>query len=1131
MTWGRRWRWGYAAAAAMALLAVIAMAGPAAAQGGGIIYVDPDATGDGSGNNWDNACPDVRTALARRTNQTEMWVAEGTYKPTVDGGSRTVSFVLVNGLALYGGFDGTETARNQRDPVANPTILSGNIGTPNFATDNSYHVVKAYSTITNSAVLDGFTIQDGYGDGNYGGGLNVNGSPTLANLIIRDNYAGSGGGINLALGASPQLSDVEIRDNVAVNNGGGLASISSATPTLTGVLLDGNGAEHGGGMYTSNSSPVLENITFSHNTATQDGGGLYTVATDSSGPTLTSVTFQNNTATVRGGGMYSGGAYPRLNGGTFDGNTATDGGGLYVNRGRPALANLTFTANQAQHQEEFSDGGGLYTYYTDIRLTNVTLADNTADRGGGIYIDRGAPRLTNVVVHRNTAMTEGGGLYATNAAPTLAQTTFTANQAYASGGGIYKASALNLHNSIVWGNSIVGTSTWPQIHNASGTMDIRHSDIEGSGGSGTGWDVALGTDNGGNLDVDPLLKPNQRLAYGSPVVDAGSDALLPADPADLDGDGNTAEALPQDIDGDPRVLYDAVDMGADELLIRVWYVDDDGDSDVDDGCSAWSNACYDLRTVLKEAAGGDEVWVAAGTYMPGLPEHSPNLTFQLKNSVRVYGGFAGTETVREQRDPSANLTLLSGDRDDSGDATESDACHVVNGSGVNDGAVLDGFTISGGNAIYDCVGDDGGGVYVLDGSPILTNLILSGNHADSGGGLYVGGNSRPRIVGVTFTENTAGFGGGLYVDETTTPTLASLTFVTNTAQWGGGLYLYKTNATVTNASFFDNNAASEGGGIFSSDGDPTLINLTVSGNVATVRGGGLMAQRSNPTLVNCILWGNSAAEINRAEIYRDLESTLTIRYSDIRGSGGSASWDTALGTDGGGNVDADPRFVDAAGGDLRLRYDAPVIDAGHSPSATTETDLAGHPRIMGDAVDMGAYEVEQRTLDAPAAGTWLDFGPEVCGSVWFTAGVGTLPTSVAVTLTHETPAGDSLPRRYEITPEGGSGYEARLALCYEDGDLAHAGLDPADEADLHGYRYDTQSGTWVAYSTVDTEANTVTADGVTAFGVWRLGPSGTTAVGVRRLGRGRSPLVWLSPAPATAVGAVLVLALCRRRRR
>jgi hypothetical protein len=286
------------------------------------------------------------------------------------------------------------------------------------------------------------------------------------------------------------------------------------------------------------------------------------------------------------------------------------------------------------------------------------------------------------------------------------------------------------------------------------------------------------------------------------------------------------------------------------------------------------------------------------------------------------------------------------------------------------------------------------------------------------------------------------------------------------------------------------------------------------------RSGALAAQGSNPTLVNCILWGNSAAEI-----YKDSDSTPTISYSDIQGSGGSASWDAALGTDGGGNVDADPRFVDAVGGDLRLRYDSPAIDAGHSPSVTTETDLAGNLRIMGDAVDMGAYEVEQRILTSPAAGTWLDFGPEVCGSVWFTDGVGTLPTSIAITLTHETPSGGGMPRRYEIVPEGGSGYAARLMLCYEDEELAQAGLDPADEASLHAYRYDSQSG-WVEYSTVDTEANTVMAEGVTAFGVWRLDKEGTTAVGMTRIGRRPAVLSWAG----LALGVGLMMLFIGRRR-
>jgi predicted outer membrane repeat protein len=1079
-----------------------------------VICVDADATGNNNGASWTDAYTDLQTALDNAGSGDEIWVAEGVYYPST-GTNRHLSFGLKDGVAMYGGFAGNETLRTERDWTAHVTVLSGNLGDPDNADDNSEHVVVGSGT-TSSTVLDGFTISDGkaYNPSKAGGGIFLSpaGSPTLANLVIRDNVAGyDGGGL--------------------YNNGG--------SPSLTNVAFDNNEAflYDGGGMYTTNGSPTLENVTFTANNANANGGGLYN---DGGDPTLTNVNFQSNlVATDGGGGMYSNSGNPSLDTVTFDSNTADFGGGLGIVGGGPSITNASFVGNEAtdgsgggmsvtlsdftladavfRNNTAASDGGGLLVNMSDVPvLVNVTLRSNTAAKGGGgLGNVSSSTRLVNVILTKNSAA-NGGGLYNYGGSPTLVNTTFSGNSATNAGGGIYNSkksgsviNPLQLSNSIVWGNT---APTGLQIHTVmvdeGGEWDempmpiIRHSDIEDSGGSGAGWDAALGTDGGGNIDADPLFRNtaagNLHLLSYSPAVDVGNDALLPADSADLDGDGNTAEPIPHDIDGENRVLYDTVDMGADEVLIRIWYVDDDGDPA--NGCSSWADACPNLRDVLNQAADGDEVWVAAGTYKPDFFDTRRHLTFKLKDGVGVYGGFAATETDREQRDPAANLSLLSGDLDDSSSLNDSDAYHVVDGSGVDGYTVLDGFTISGGNANGDATADydHGGGLYILDGSPVLTDLIFSGNFGAGGGGLYAEGNGTPTITDVLFTGNDAQFGGGIYNAAGSLPTLANLTFSGNSATYGGGLYIDRSNPTLTNAAIWNNSVSTAGGGLFVNEGSPTLINVTVSGNSATNYGGGIYNQRSSPTVVNSIVWGNSASTF--PAMYNDVESTPTISYSDIQDSGGSGTgWDTGLGTDGGGNLDDDPRLVDATNGDLRLTYHSPAIDAGNSLSVTTSTDLADNPRMMGAAVDMGAYEVEQNTVTVSGSETWLDFGPDVCARVWFT-NTGTLPNSIAITLTHEYPSVnlDGLPRRYEIVPTGGSTYEARLQLCYEDDELAQAGIDIVQEPNLHAYRY-AGSPTWVEYSTADTVNNTVSAHNVTELGIWGLGVSNNqpTALALR----------------------------------
>jgi hypothetical protein len=139
-------------------------------------------------------------------------------------------------------------------------------------------------------------------------------------------------------------------------------------------------------------------------------------------------------------------------------------------------------------------------------------------------------------------------------------------------------------------------------------------------------------------------------------------------------------------------------------------------------------------------------------------------------------------------------------------------------------------------------------------------------------------------------------------------------------------------------------------------------------------------QGSSPSLTNCILWDNSAPL--GTEIYRDSATTPTFRHCDIKGCGGSgASWDPALGTDGGGNLDADPRFVDAtapAGPDglwrtrddgLRLLPESPCIGAA-DPVAAPLTDILGLRRTTPP--DIGAYEYYP-ILPARANPVWLLF--------------------------------------------------------------------------------------------------------------------------------------------------------------
>ncbi|MFN2110372.1 MAG: Ig-like domain-containing protein, partial [Anaerolineae bacterium] len=126
----------------------------------------------------------------------------------------------------------------------------------------------------------------------------------------------------------------------------------------------------------------------------------------------------------------------------------------------------------------------------------------------------------------------------------------------------------------------------------------------------------------------------------------------------------------------------------------------------------------------------------------------------------------------------------------------------------------------------------------------------------------------------------------------------------------------------------------------------------------------------------------------------------------------------------------------------------------------------------------------QETIAVSGAGTY-PFG-SICGSLTFTS-TGTVDT-FTVTLSYGYPSvnGDGLPRRYDIEAKG-TGFSAALTLCYEDNDLLVAGIDPAQEPNLHAYRYVGSGQPWAEYSLVDTANNTVTAFEVSELGVWGIG--------------------------------------------
>lgn len=480
-------------------------------------------------------------------------------------------------------------------------------------------------------------------------------------------------------------------------------------------------------------------------------------------------------------------------------------------------------------------------------------------------------------------------------------------------------------------------------------------------------------------------------------------------------------------------------------------------------CSSWANA-GDLQYATQFfALPGYEIWVKAGTYSPRDGDGNPtrHATFSLAYGVSLYGGFDGTETARGQRDPAANLTIISGDLngDDGPDFANNseNARHVFTLSG----GTLDGVTIRGGNADgIDASDGRGGGVLVTHyGNPVLNNVIIIGNSAVEGGGVYFEDNATPILTNITLSGNRAtGSGGGAYIGMIAAPTFSGATFSANTAGQGGGMLVNNnfTNATLTNVTFHNNTATDadqQGGGAIMvvPSGQITLINCTIAENSTDstqwFAAGGMTSLFGTVNLGNTIVADNTSAsgKPDLGGFFQSLGHNL-IGSGDGIEPGGPENGvnDDQVGTNA-NPIDARLGALSDNGGltpTMVLLEDSPALDAGDDALASA-IDQRGIARPQGSHCDIGACERSYGQVMLTSSANPLPFGQ----SVTLTATVS--PTEATGTVTFK--EGETV-LAAEVVLSGGSATCTTSALTLGShtliaeysGDLATAaGTSPA----------------------------------------------------------------------------------------
>jgi hypothetical protein len=539
------------------------------------IYANESSTAPSpDGETWSTAYRDLQAALTKAESrlgvnkcaQVEVWVAQGTYTPGPSA-SRDASFVLKDGLAIYGGFAGTETTREQRDSTKYISILSGDLARDDAVTggsmkENAYHVVRSQFTSA-SAVLDGVVLEAGYADGPF------------------PDY--DGGAIYLK-SSGAHFSNVTARNSWAVQDGGGIY-VDQGTPTFELVTVSNCTAARGGGFFHHSAKPVLKTVTVTGCYANGGtGGGIFNDSSDAQ--ILDSTVNQNESASTseaHGGALYNANSAPLVQHTTFDDNSAVhqgggtgsiytpdSGGAIYNSQSSPKIVDCQFARNVVIGDAE-AFGGTIF----DANGSKSVIVRSGFDNNRAVTVDESVP---------TTAY--GGAIASENSTTSVYNCTFTNGQAYTGGGGVYAATSTVLVVNSVFSQTTAGGA----VYIKSGTATFVNDYFSNNGGSAingpatlvnsvvnefTGpplsnllsvqYSCVIGANYGATMppgtNRDDCLLNGDHLAAGSTAIDRGDTSALPPDVGDLDGDGNVTEAIPLDLDGKKRVVGTAVDMG------------------------------------------------------------------------------------------------------------------------------------------------------------------------------------------------------------------------------------------------------------------------------------------------------------------------------------------------------------------------------------------------------------------------------------------------------------------------------------------------------------------------------------------------------------------------------------------
>ncbi|MCF0233813.1 MAG: caspase family protein, partial [Thermoguttaceae bacterium] len=770
----------------------------------------------------------------------------------------------------------------------------------------------------------------------------ASGAVSLSSMTLKNGLSTDGGLVKIADMSNVRFDKTTFEQGVS-DNGGAIYNAGKLT-LGSGTTISNAQAENGGAIYNAATGSITVEGKIGA-TSAEIGGAIYNLGS----VTLSGATIDSVSAVDNGGAVYNAGTLSLVKKTVITNATTDARGGAIYNEGALSVNNATFSDNEAGIY-----GGAIFNAAGSTSVTNATFANNSAKLGGAVFTQ--APFFATRASFGGNVSTsalqggkaKGDALYVENSKATVINSKFAGNGDFAgelayaivsneyselvlnfntivrNEGGVYAYGTAYVYNNIVGENEI--------DLDASGAYDVKYNMIEVALNPLDETNLGVYAPNFQDISGDDWTKWNLRLAEGSLAIDAAG--MDYAYYNDLNG---RLREIKSDFADAIRPNGAASDLGAYEIdasketastvVTTLLDVEDPRDG------------LISLREAVKYAASGNSEATRTVTFSPDLFDSDPEgrWTIQLTSGEAgdemgtiFIDGYVVVTTAYEAQDGTTKY------RDIVVDGQGNAPLFVKRGTGE---AELRGLTLTGGSASGD-VYKDGGAIVLKQGALNVVDCFIVGNYAErDGGAIYQEGGSL-YLVDVLIADNVAGRYGGAIRSE------------------NGVAYIYNTTIADNDAALY--------GGVMSNTGGITMANTIVAQN------GGSQ---------NCDVHANNFSAT--ANLIGAMD-----RWASPNGLNGNR-----VGTP---EAPLDPLFVGFAGtATTRAEYGVKYSLTGASAAVNSGVnayangpngvrlalDLNAEERIVGEVVDMGAFESQYRDVPSTVVTTTEDVVDQTDGVI------------------------------------------------------------------------------------------------------------------------------------------------------